>query len=223
MDAGEHFLLIEGDATLAIPSGDDMVEVSMRMAEDPEGLDDELKRRVDRQLERVERLVAGGGVDGVTLCSDYCFNAGTFLPLHWFDRFIMPHLTRQVEAYRQMGLRIIKHTDGNIMPILDRLVESGVDALHSLDPQGGVDMAEIVRRVGDRVALCGNVNCGLLQTGTDEECIASARYALHEGMKAPGYIFCTSNCVFTGMELRRYELILDVWKREGIRPGECRA
>ena len=75
------------------------------------------------------------------------------------------------------------------------------------------------RLAGDRVALCGNVNCGLLQTGTDKECIESARYSLREGMQAPGYIFCTSNCIYTGMDLARYELILDVWRREGNRPA----
>jgi uroporphyrinogen decarboxylase len=129
----------------------------------------------------------------------------------------MPHLTRLLGAYRQMGLYTIKHTDGNIMPILDRLVQAGPHALHSLDPQGGVDMAEVVRQAGAKVCLCGNVDCGKLQTGTDQQCIESARYALREGMQAPGYVFCTSNCVYTGMDLRRYELILEVWRKEGIR------
>ena len=111
---------------------------------------------------------------------------------------------------------MIKHTDGNIMPILDRLVDAGPHALHSLDPQGDVDMAEVKRLVGDRVCLIGNVNCGLLDSGTDEECIESARYALRHGMPGGGYIFSTSNCVYTGMRLSRYELILDVWRREGV-------
>ena len=34
-----------------------------------------------------------------------------------------------------MGFYVIKHTDGNIMPILDQLVERKPHALHSLDPQ----------------------------------------------------------------------------------------
>jgi uroporphyrinogen decarboxylase len=63
-------------------------------------------------------------------------------------------------------------------------------------------MAEIKRLVGDKVALIGNVNCGLLDSGTDEEVIASARYALQHGMPGGGYIFSTSNCIYTGMDLR---------------------
>jgi len=105
------------------------------------------------------------------------------------------------------------------MPILDRLIEGEPHALHSLDPQGGVDIAEVKRRIGDRVCLIGNVNCGLLDTGTEEQCIESARYALKHGMPGGRYIFSTSNCVYTGMDLRRYELILDVWRREGNYPS----
>jgi uroporphyrinogen decarboxylase len=172
---------------------------------------------VDQGLRRAESLREHGGLDGFALCSDYCFNSGPFVPLDWFDRFVLKHLQRLITAYRDMGFYVIKHTDGNIMPILDRLVEAGPHALHSLDPQGGVDIAEVVRRVGDRVALCGNVNCGLLQTGTDAQCIDSARYALEHGMKAPGYVFSTSNCIYTGMRLDRYKLILDVWRSEGNR------
>ena len=217
LDGGRHFLMMHGDPTFAIPNGAQMEEMSVRMMEEPEAIDAEASTSVDVHLRRADRLAEHGLLDGFALCSDYCFNSGSFLPMPWFDRFITSHLNRTVAEYRQRGFYTIKHTDGNIMPILDRLVDSGAHALHSLDPQGGVDMAEVVRRVGDRVCLCGNVDCGKLQTGTDEECVESARYALREGTKAPGYIFSTSNCIYTGMSLERYELVRQVWLREGIR------
>ena len=105
------------------------------------------------------------------------------------------------------------------MPILDQLVQTRPHALHSIDPQAGVDIAAVKRRYGQEVCLIGNVNCGLLQTGTDAEAAESARYALRHGMPGGGYIFSTSNCVYTGLPLARYELMLDVWRREGNYPG----
>jgi uroporphyrinogen decarboxylase len=68
---------------------------------------------------------------------------------------------------------------------------------------------------GDKVCLIGNVNCVALDTGTDEEVIESAGYALRHGMPGGGYIFSTSNCIYPGMRLDRYELMLEVWRREG--------
>jgi uroporphyrinogen decarboxylase len=135
-----------------------------------------------------------------------------------FSEFITPYLARLIQGYREMGFYAIKHTDGNIMPIVDQLVQANPHALHSLDPQGGVDIAEIKHHYGKQVCLIGNVNCGLLDTGTTEEVVASARYALQHGMPGGGYIFSTSNCIYTGMRLQRYELILDIWRREGVYP-----
>ncbi|MCZ7544040.1 MAG: hypothetical protein M5R40_11155 [Anaerolineae bacterium] len=126
-----------------------------------------------------------------------------------------PYLARLVQGYRDLGFYVIKHTDGNIMPIIDQLVQCQPHALHSLDPQGGVDIAEVKRRYGGQVCLIGNVNCGLLDTGTTDEVVASARYALTHGMPGGGYIFSTSNCIYTGMKLSRYETMLEVWRREG--------
>ena len=40
-------------------------------------------------------------------------------------------------------------------------------------------------------------------------------HALRHGMPGGGYIFSTSNCIYTGMRLARYELILDLWRKEG--------
>jgi uroporphyrinogen decarboxylase len=171
---------------------------------------------VDEAIRRAEQYQAHGGLDGFALCADYCFNTGPFLGPQRFSEFVTPYLAQLTRAYRDLGFYVIKHTDGNIMPILDDLLSTRPHALHSLDPQGGVDIAEVKRRAGDQVCLIGNVSCGLLDTGTDAEVVESTRYALRHGMPGGGYIFSTSNCIYTGMRLARYELMLDIWRREGI-------
>ena len=55
----------------------------------------------------------------------------------------------------------------------------------------------------------------LIDTGTDEQIRESARYALKHGMPGGGYIFSTSNCIYTGMPLEGYETMLNVWRKEG--------
>ena len=214
----EFFLCRHGDATMAIPDGEQMVQLSYRLADEPEKVKAEQAEAVERALEASAATAGRGLFDGFALCSDYCFNRGPFLSPSQFAEFVTPFLARLIQGYREQGYYVIKHTDGNIMPIIDQLVACRPHALHSLDPQAGVDIAEVKRRYGRKVCLIGNVNCGLLQTGTDEQVIESARYALRHGMPGGGFIFSTSNCVYTGMALERYELMLDVWRREGIYP-----
>ena len=212
----EYFVSLHGDATYSLPSGVDMMDFVMRIADEPEKMKDDAQRMVDDALVRGERIRSWGTVDGFCLCADYCFNDNPFLSPAMFDEFITPYLKQLIAGYREMGFYVIKHTDGNIMPILDSLVSCNPHALHSLDPQGGVDIAEVKKLVGDKVCLIGNVNCALMQTGTEEEAEESTRYALKHGMPGGGYIFSTSNCVYTGLGLERYELIHEVWRTEGI-------
>ena len=121
-----------------------------------------------------------------------------------------------LDGYREMGYYSIKHTDGNIMPILKEIADCGPDAIHSLDPQGGVSLPEARKIVGEDICLIGNVNCALLQTGSDEECDADVLRALREGMAAGrGYIFSTSNCAYTGLPLARYERMIELWRQYG--------
>jgi uroporphyrinogen decarboxylase len=191
---------------------------TVALADEPEKVHAEATGMVDRAIRHAEGRQKHGGLDELALCADYCFNTGPFLSPALFSEFITPYLARLTQSYRDLGFYVIKHTDGNILPILDQLVQPHPHALHSLDPQGGVDIAEIKRRFGNQLCLIGTVNCGLLDTGTDEEVIASTRYALQHGMPGGGYIFSTSNCICTGMRLSRYELMLDVWRKAGNYP-----
>ena len=214
----EFFLMLHGDVTVGVPNGDRMMEFSAMMYEEPEKIIKMHEDNIANMTHVAETFAKWGGlVDGFALCSDYCFNVNPFFPPDAFADLIAPYLAEIIKVYRDMGYYSIKHTDGNIMPILDQLVECRPDALHSLDPQGGIDLREVKRLVGDKVTLVGNVNCGLMQTGTDEECAADIRRSLRDGMDGgTGFIFSTSNCVYTGMPLARYEMLHDIWQAEGI-------
>lgn len=215
MGAGKEYLLCgEADGTLAIPSGQNMVELSVEIIERPKELHQRLVKQARWAMEWGKAQIEAGA-ECLTMCADYCFNQGPFLSPNRFAEFVTPYLYQVIESHRKNGAYVIKHTDGNIMPILDQLVECRPHALHSLDPQGGVNLAEVKQQVGHKVCLCGNVNCGLLQTGTDEEVIQDVLRSLREGMPGGGYIFCTSNVAFKGLPLERYLLILELRQRFG--------
>ncbi len=218
MSGMEYLVTLHGDATYALPDGNELVQFVMDLADKPDEMKAEAQRRVDEALSRGEKIRQWSTVDGFCLCSDYCFNDNPFLPPDMFAEFVAPYLKQLVAGYREMGFYVIKHTDGNIMPILDSLVSANPHALHSIDPQGGVDLAKVKELVGDKVCLIGNINCSLLQTGSDEEFEGDVRRALAQGMPGGGYVFATSNCVYTGLSLERYERMLDIWRTEGNYP-----
>lgn len=217
--SGDRFCLLKGgDATFTIPTGEQLAAFCYQLADEPDQVKARAEAMLATALRRAEALQKHGGLDGFVLASDYCDNRGPFLSPALFAEFIAPYLARLTRAYRDMGFYVIKHTDGNIMPILDQLLQSNPHALHSLDPQAGVDIAEVKRRCGHQLCLIGGVNCALLDSGTEGELRESARYALQHGMAGGGYVFSSSNCIHAGAKLERYEAMLDVWRQHGNSP-----
>ena len=211
MTEDKVLLTFHGDGTFSVPDGDKMYEFAYRTVDDPDGLKEEAQRTANKVINRNRRMKEIG-VDSLILCSDYCYNSGPFLSPAMFAIYIQPYLYQIIQEARANGQYVIKHTDGNIMPIIDQMVECQPHALHSLDPMAGVDIKEVKEKYGDKVCLCGNVHCAAMQTGTDEEVRASAEYCLTHGKPGGGYIFCTSNVPFKGMPPERYRMILDIWK-----------
>ena len=212
MTNDHYMLLCHGDGTFAIPDGNGMEQLVYAIMDEPDEVLKQAEAMCVRAIEANRRRL-DNGFDGFILCSDYCFNQGPFLSPDMFRIFVTPFLKRITQDIRQNGGYAIKHTDGNIMPILDQLMETGPHALHSIDPMAGVDIREVKRITQGKLALCGNVHCAALQTGTEQDIIDSCMYALTYAKPGGGYIFTTSNIPFKGMDLDRYLLVLDVWKK----------
>jgi len=207
--AGDTYMLSAFvDGTFAIPGGADMVEQAVSfLQEKPRALEEAERRVRSAAAEGLQLIRAGAEV--IFMCADYCFNDGPFLSPRLFREFVTPFLKRQIDAFRAAGAFTVKHTDGNILPILDQLLECAPDGLHSLDPMAGVDIRLIRQKVGRSVCLLGNVNCARLQQGPPEAIAESARYCLeYGGVKSGAYIYSSSNCIFRGVPLENYLLML---------------
>ena len=208
--SGDEFcIMAPGDPTFRVPA--DPMEFTMQMYDAPESLKQKAQRSVN-ELIPIYEIMIKADADGFVFTSDYALNNGTFLAPEQFADFITPYLSCAVKEVHSLGGVVIKHSDGNLMKVMDQLVEAGIDALHSIDPMAGMDIKYIKEKYGSKICLCGNVHCAWLQTGTPEQIRSSTEYCLKYAKPDGGYIFSTSNCVFRGMPLKSYDLIHNIWK-----------
>lgn len=71
---------------------------------------------------------------------------------------------------KDAGIKLIFHCDGNLMDILDDLVEAGIDGLNPIDTSADMDIGFIKQKYGDKLILVGNVDGSrILPFGTPEE------------------------------------------------------
>jgi uroporphyrinogen decarboxylase len=152
------------------------------------------------------------------LCSgDYAEKKGPLVPVRFFKEVIFPNLRRQVEAAHRAGLKFIKHTDGNINPIMQDLA-SIVDGLQSIDPTASMDIGDVKRRYGDRLVLIGNVSVDNLCTGTEEEIVQETKECLRNAAPGGGYILSSSNSWYTDAKFDNCLAMVDTGRRYGRYP-----
>lgn len=145
------------------------------LIDDPAFVDEVMDLATARSIEAGKAYLAAG-VDGLYI-GDAWSSASIISPKQ-FERFCLPRYARAVEAFHALGATVYLHICGNIMPILEMIADTGVDCLEPLDPLGGTDIKEVVRRIGDRVSLKGGVNTLTLLTGTPDDVRAETRKVL---------------------------------------------
>ncbi|MDP6040206.1 MAG: uroporphyrinogen decarboxylase family protein [Candidatus Latescibacteria bacterium] len=200
-----HFIIGRSpvDGTLPWGATVGMEEFLTRMITDPEFVQRAIDVYVSRSVVYIQAML-DAGVDAVMTTDDYSDNRGPMMGEERFAKFILPGLVRQCEAVHDGGGYFIKHTDGNVWPFLDRLVEIGIDGWHGIQPDIGMDMRLLKERYGDRLCFFGGVNCETLIEGPPERVREEVRYAIAHAGQGGGLVVTTSNALQPGAQLENY-------------------
>jgi uroporphyrinogen decarboxylase len=113
---------------------------------------------------------------GVWVYDDMAYNSGPMFSPAAFEEVFLPVYRRMVAAYKQAGARyVFLHSDGNIEPLLDMLVDAGIDGINPIEPRAGMDIVAIRRRFPQLILVGGMDNSGTLIHGPEGKIEAEAR------------------------------------------------
>lgn len=159
------------------------------------------------------------GAEIVMSGDDIADNRRTMISPAMWEGIFMPHFRRWVKAIHDHGLCYWKHTDGNIMEVLDGLVDAGIDGIDPIDPLAKMDLATVKQKYGHRVAIKGNVDCAyLLVDGTAEDVVRAVKHCIRVAGPGGGYACSTSNSVHSGVRPDLYIAMLDAIREYGVYP-----
>ncbi len=138
------------------------------------------------------------GVDFFMIDGDICGNDYSLMSIDYFRSFILPYKKQMVDYAHALGLKIIKHSDGMVWPIMDDLIEAGFDGFHPVQPQC-MDLKTTKAYLHGRLCVFGNVDClDLLVLGEADEVTQATRQCIMEGSPGGGHILCSSNSLHPG-------------------------
>lgn len=126
--------------------------------------------------------------------------SSTVISPNIFDRFVAPYDAPVIEEARSAGQRIVYHTCGGMMPLLERIADMGPAAMETFTPPslgGDVDLDEAKSRIGERVCMIGGFDqCRFLKDCPVEQTRRAVRECFVQAGAGGGYILAPSDHFF---------------------------
>jgi uroporphyrinogen decarboxylase len=124
------------------------------------------RQRACRVLE-----VGGGRVDVISSGGDVGGERGMLLSPRLWRQCIKPFTAGLITTFKKMGLKTFYHSCGSIVPVIDDLIELGLDILDPLQvTAAGMDPEAIAARFGSRLSFNGAIDeVRLLPHSTPDE------------------------------------------------------
>jgi hypothetical protein len=150
-------------------------QFSYFLADCPDIIDELLELNTIITETWIAHLPDGHGVEAVFLGDDIAFKTGPLFSPAWLDEHYFPRLSRVIAAWHARGAKLLFHSDGNLMPVLDRLVDCGIDGLNPIEINAGMDAGEIHRRHPE-LWMAGGIDMSqLLPHGTPRQVTEAVR------------------------------------------------
>ena len=183
------------------------------------GLIDRLHGIIRDYYLRYIRNCIEAGAEIILVAGDYATTKHPMLSKEHFARHVMPVLKALVGEAKSRGAYFLKHTDGNIWPIFDMILDTGIHGIHPIDPLAGMDLGVVKEKYGHRVCLMGNVDCAYILTwGTPGEVREEVKRCIRQAARGGGYICMSSNTIHSAVKPENYVEMVKAIREYGQYP-----
>ena len=172
------------------------------MTDDPPLVEGIMDRVLEFYLGYFERILheARGGVDLVFTADDLGGQQGLLMSREMWERFIRPRHAELNSLIHGCGAKVIYHSDGAIMDVVDGLIETGIDVLQALQfSAAGMDPVRLEERFGGGLCFEGGVCVQkTLPFGSEDDVREEVRNLIRVLGRDGGYILGPSHAVQAG-------------------------
>ena len=184
------------------------------MLEEPEMVTDMFDTYLNRCMALFGRIWdAGYHFDEISWPDDMGYKGSTFFSPETYRKMLKPFHKRAADWAHERGVYAHLHSCGDIMTLLDDVVDTGVDALNPLEIKAGMEPLTIKQKWGGRLTLHGGINAVLWDQ--TEKITAEIERLVPKLKENGGYIFSSDHSIPNNVSLENFRAIIDAAKRTG--------
>lgn len=181
-----------------------------------EGFAMDLVNRIgDFLLEVGKREITEGQLQntGVWISDDMAYNLGPMVSPKSFERIFLPVYKKMVSELKSHGAKYVGlHSDGDIRPLLDMLIDCGIDLINPLEPKAGMSLVDLKKKYGRKLAYVGGMcNSDVLLNGPEERIIKKTEEILEAARD--GGVAIGSHSIDKNISVKNYMTYINCIKR----------
>jgi len=169
------------------------------------------------QFQGLDEIFEMPHVGAVWVVDDLAFGTGPMISPQAFRDHVFPWYREMAKRCHDNDLLFFMHSDGNLMDLLDDIIDIGVDVLQPIDPTC-MDIVEVKKRYGDRLCLVGNVSNELLRSGTKTDIEERVKYLIKNVGPGGGYCVGSGNSVPDWAKFENYMAMREAAMKYGEYP-----
>lgn len=170
----------------------------------------------------VEMLKVGGDLaDVVAISDDLGFQSGPIISPEMYRRLFKPRHKRFFDTVKKHTNAFIHfHSCGSIYPLLDDLIDLGVDVIHPVQVAAkDMDSGKLAAEYGDRLSFWGGVDTQrVLPHGTPEEVKAEVQRRIRDLAPGGGYILGAVHNIQYGVPVENIIAMYEAGREYGQYP-----
>jgi uroporphyrinogen decarboxylase len=169
------------------------------------------------ELTKAQIEAADGMLDGMVMAGDVAYRKDLFFSPDYWRKHFKPVVKAIVDVCHSHSLPVIYHGCGNVRRIFQDFIEVGVDAYNPLEAKAGMDVIELRRQYGHKIAFCGNLDVFTWAEGTLEEIKKMVLTKLNAA-KGGGYIVQSDHSVPSNVPGQNYDYVVNLVREYGRYP-----
>ncbi|NHV06256.1 MAG: hypothetical protein HA495_02845 [Thaumarchaeota archaeon] len=189
--------------------GESVDKILVYMYKDPK-LIEYIFEKLGDFLGKMATALVNFGIDGIWVWDDIAYKNGPFFSPLSYERYVFK-AHKKITSSARPKLNVVLHTDGNVTRLLPKIIEAGFTVLQPLEAKAGMNVVELNKLYGDKLAFIGNIDARVLSKSKEE--IKKEFYEKVRVIREGGrYIVSTDHSVPPDVSLENYKFFINLVK-----------
>lgn len=213
-----HLCSVIGYDQLSVIVGPETLLAAMAL--NPKWVKEMFRSFMDLTIHCLEEMIAiGYQFDGAWVFDDLGYRNGPFFSPAMYREILFPQHKRICDFLHGHGWKVILHSCGNVNMHIPALIEAGFDCLQPLEVKAGMDVIQLKKDCGDKLAFMGGVDVRSMAADDPAIIEKEIREKVSFAKRGGGYIFHSDHSIPDNVSFGRYQMIRELVMRHGRQSG----